>query len=87
MVPYQEAPSPPMTPELARACRRAIHVLRADGAVLRAGRAAVYVLEVLGYRRTAWCLRRRPVIWAVELGYWIVARNRRLFSRVAFKRE
>ena len=39
IVPYQQAPVPPMTPELAAACGKALHVLTADGQLLRAGRA------------------------------------------------
>src|SRR5215211_8779155 len=43
-IPFQEVPTPPMTPELARACGRAIHLIAPDGRVSRAGRAAVEVL-------------------------------------------
>lgn len=76
-----------MTPELRAACERAIHVLTTDGRTLRAGRAALFVLEHLGFRRTARVLRVPPLIWAVELGYFIVARNRRFFSRFMFRSE
>jgi hypothetical protein len=30
---------------------------------------------------------RRPFIWLVELGYWIVARNRPFFGRFLFRSE
>lgn len=82
MVPFQEAPAPPMTPELREACRRAMHVVTADGRVLRAGRATLFVLGELGWRRMARWLSRRPFVWAVELGYWLVARNRGWLGRV-----
>jgi len=85
-LPYQQAPSPPMTPELRAACARAVHVLTADGAVLRAGRACLWVLERTGYGLLARVLSIPPLVWAVELGYWLVARNRRLASRVLFRR-
>ena len=85
-VPYQEAPSPPMTPELRAACARAFHVVTQDGRVLRAGRAALYILGRLGHPRWAGLLSVPPLLWAVELGYWLVARNRALFSRVFFRR-
>ena len=85
-VPYQEAPSPPMTPELREACARAFHVVKADGQVLRAGRAALYVLSRLGHPRLARVLGVPPLAWGVELGYWLLARNRGLVSRVMFRR-
>ncbi len=80
-LPYQVVPSPPMTPELAAACARAVHVLAADGRNSRAGRACLAVLERCGWRRTARLLRWPPWVWAVELGYRIVAANRGLVSR------
>lgn len=85
VIPYQEVPSPPMTPELELACTRAIHVIRTDGSMLRAGRAAMFLLELCGYPRLGRVLAWIPFIWAIELGYWIVARNRKLFSKVLFR--
>ena len=85
-VPYQEAPSPPMTPELRAACSRAVHVVTPDGRVLRAGRACLWVLERTGYPLLARVLALPPLVWAVEVGYWLVARNRKLVSRVLFRR-
>ncbi len=69
-----------MTPELAVACQRAVHVLTTDGRTLRAGRASVFVLGELGWRRAEWLFSKAPFIWAIELGYWTVARNRTFFS-------
>jgi predicted DCC family thiol-disulfide oxidoreductase YuxK len=82
IVPYQQAPSPPMTPELAAACRTAVHVITADGRVLRAGRASLFVLGETGHTALARLLGWPPFIWLVELGYLIVARNRSFFSRL-----
>lgn len=84
-VPYQEAPSPPMTPELERACREAVHVITPDGRILRAGRASLYVLERMGWRRCAKLLRLPPLLWLVELGYRLVAAHRGLASRLLFR--
>jgi predicted DCC family thiol-disulfide oxidoreductase YuxK len=84
-VPYQEAPRPPMTEELARRCARAVHVLTPDGKVLSAGRASLCVLGLVGYPRLARLLAIPPLVWLVELGYWLVARNRRFFSRFLFR--
>jgi len=85
-IPYQQAPSPPMTPELRKACARAVHLLTSDGELLRAGRACLWVLERIGHPVLARVLAVPPLVWAVELGYWLVARNRQLASRVMFRR-
>jgi predicted DCC family thiol-disulfide oxidoreductase YuxK len=87
IVAYQSAPSPPMTPTLAAACEKAIHVVRADGTILRAGRACLFILERIGWGRWARLLTVPPFLWLVELGYWIVARNRSFFARFLFRRE
>jgi predicted DCC family thiol-disulfide oxidoreductase YuxK len=86
-VPFQDAPSPPMTPELAEACAIAMHVACADGGMLRAGRATLFILNELGWHWTSRILGRPPLIWLVEIGYRVVARNRQVFSRVLFRRE
>jgi len=76
-----------MNEELYRACARAVHVVRRDGTLLRAGRATLYVLEGLGWRWTARLLSVPPFVWLVELGYWVVARNRSFFARFLFRGE
>ena len=86
-VPYQEAPSPPMSPELAAACERAVHVLTREGRLLRAGRATLYILERVGWGLFARLLSLPPLVWLVEAVYWVVARNRDFFSRFLFTRE
>ncbi len=83
-VPYQRAPRPPMTDQLAERCRRAVQVYTPRGEILSAGRASLCVLELIGHRRLARVAARPPLIWLVELGYWVVARNRRFFSRLLF---
>lgn len=80
-VTYQELPSPPMTPELAAACRGAVHVRARTGEWLRAGRACLFVLERIGWPRSARVAGVPPFVWMVELGYRVVARNRPFFSR------
>ncbi len=74
-----------MTPELRERCERAIHVITADGVILRAGRASLFILERCGFRWTGRILRLWPLVWLAELGYWIVARNRRFFGRFMFR--
>jgi predicted DCC family thiol-disulfide oxidoreductase YuxK len=85
-IPYQQAPSPPMTPELRVACARAVHVLTPEGEVLRAGRACLWVLQRIGYPVLARVFALPPLVWVVEVGYWLVARNRGLASRLLFRR-
>lgn len=70
-----------MTPELAEACRRALHVVTMDGAVQRGGRAMLFVREKLGWGRVARWLALPPFIWFVAAGYLVISRNRRFFSR------
>ena len=84
--PYQQVPWPPMDEALAAACGRAVHLRHPDGRQERAGRACLRVLGLVGYPKTAACLRLPPLVWGVELWYWMVARNRMLFSRLMFRR-
>lgn len=76
-----------MTPELAAACEKAVHVIRTDGSILRAGRAVLFVLDKIGWGWFARLLALPPFIWGVELGYKIVANNRPFFARFLFTRE
>lgn len=85
-VPFQELPSPPMTPALRRQAERAVQVLTPQGQQISGGRAVLYILQEVGWH--PWLVRLaciRPLIWGVELGYWIVARNRQVFSRLMFR--
>ncbi len=45
------------------------------------------MLSEVGYGWLVWPLRFPPLIWAVELGYQIVARNRPFFARYLFRTE
>ena len=63
-----------------------MHVLTPEGQVLRAGRACLWVLQRIGYPVLARVFSLPPLVWGVELGYWLVARNRRLASRLMFRR-
>ena len=75
-----------MTPELRLACDRSIHVVTADGEVIAAGRAAMFVLRQLGWNLTGRFFSMPPMIWGVELGYAFVAANRAFFSRRFFRK-
>jgi hypothetical protein len=74
-----------MTPQLYEACRQAVHIVTAGGRVIKAGRASLFVLEQIGYSK--WLIRLLtwpPLIWGVELGYWLVTHNRPFFSKFLF---
>lgn len=86
-MPFQEAPSPPMTPELWAAYEKAVHVILADGRIVRAGRAVLFLLEQVGWGWLARILRIPPLIWLVEWGYRIIANNRPFFARFFFTKE
>ena len=92
-VAYQDAPrvipSPPLTPELLEACQRAVHVIKADGHILRAGQATLFILERVGwgYGMLPRVLAKPPFIWFTEIGYRVVARHRSFFSRFLFRRS
>lgn len=77
-----------MTPALREQARKAVQVVTADGRHLSAGQAILFALEQTDWHPNLVRLaRRRPFVWAVELGYWIVARNRPLFGRFLFRSE
>ena len=87
LAPYQEAEIARRDPGLAAACARSVHVIGPDGTVLRSGRAVLRVLDLLGYRTLARVAGTPPLLWGVEVGYAVVARNRRFFSRFLFREE
>ena len=70
-----------MTPTLYAACELAVHVVKADGDILRGGRACLFVLETLGWK-SARILALSPLVWTIDLGYRIVASNRRFLGRL-----
>lgn len=77
-----------MTPQLERACRRAVHVVTPDGRLLKAGRAALYVLGEIGWPKLlVQVLSLPPLVWPVEIVYRIVANNRMFLSRYIFRDE
>ncbi len=70
-----------MTPALYAACATAVHIVTADGTILRAGRACLFVMDQLGWHLAAGFLARPPLLWVVERGYAVVARHRPFFAR------
>lgn len=84
VTPFQQVPSPPMTEDLVRRCESAIVVITPDAAILSAGRGSLYIMDAIGWRRVSALFSRRPLVWLVEAMYWLVARHRRVFSRIIF---
>ena len=83
--PFQSAQHPKLTPELRARCERAVHLVTRRGQILSGGRACFFVLEAasdnLLAKRLARLGRSFPLCVPVEIGYWIVARNRGFFSK------
>ncbi len=79
--PWQVVHGPPMTPLLQVQSRRAVQIVTADGRQLSGGRAALFALRETGWHPTlVRLLERRPFVWAVDIGYRIVAANRPRFA-------
>jgi predicted DCC family thiol-disulfide oxidoreductase YuxK len=85
-LPYQSVPDPPLREALRADCARAVQMITREGKNLRAGRAVISVLERIGLRALA-PLRFPPLVWLTEVGYRLVARNRRLISKLLPKRR
>jgi hypothetical protein len=75
-----------MTPELRKACEGAMHVITADGTVIKGGASIVFIYETLGYGLVKLGYVP-PLSYAIELGYRVVAANRMFFSRLFFTDE
>jgi predicted DCC family thiol-disulfide oxidoreductase YuxK len=76
-----------MTPELAAACERAVHVFTTDGRLLRAGEASLFILRQLGFGPLVAFLSLPPLSWLVEPAYQLIADHRPFFSRFLFRGE
>jgi hypothetical protein len=61
-----------------------MHVLISEGRVFRGGRALLFILERTGWWTVAPTLALPPFIRAVEAGYWLIAMNRTIFSKLLF---
>ena len=79
-VPYQKAPTPPMTTLLAHRCANSVHVITHEGRLLSGGSAGVYVMGRIGFGMTERVGTTPPFNILVETAYRFVARNRRLLN-------
>jgi predicted DCC family thiol-disulfide oxidoreductase YuxK len=81
IVPFQSAPPELLQRFSPNALRRGVHVITADGRVLRSGRAVLFIGEQLGYGWLTRPLSLPPMVWVVEGVYWVIARLRGKLSR------
>ena len=83
IIPYQEAPSPPMTPALRVQAAKAVQLITNHGQRFAGASAILFVLRQMGWHpRVARFLMRRPMIWVAEMAYRLVARNRRRLGAI-----
>jgi len=78
---FQSAPPELLQRVSPNALRRGVHVITADGRVLRSGRAVLFIGEQLGYGWLTRPLSLPPMVWVVEGVYWVIARLRGKLSR------
>ena len=82
VMPYQDAPAPPMTPALRVQAAKAVQVVTSDGKRLSGGEAVLFALRQMDWHPAVMrLLMHRPLLWGVEAGYRIVARNRSRLNR------
>ncbi len=82
IIPYQDAPSPPMTPALRIQASRAVQLVTSDGTHLSGAAAVLFALESVGWHAGVMrALQRRPLLWLADAGYWVVARSRGRIGR------
>ena len=81
IIPYQEAPAPPMTPSLRVQASRQVQVMTPFGYHYSGAEAILFALQSVGWHAGIMRLaRHRPFLWGAEAAYWVVARNRGRFA-------
>ncbi len=83
---YQTTRDPRADAEIRNVCAHTVYLFTPDGRGLRSGRAALFILENCGWGFWAKLLSVPPFIWIVELGYRWIAANRRLISKIFFRK-
>lgn len=83
--PYQEAPSPPVTDEIAEKASIYLHVVEPGGQIYLGHNAILRIYEILGWRWSVWFFRLPPIRWVTPHAYLFLANNRRWFSKVIFR--
>ena len=67
-------------------CQKSICVVTTKGEVLNRGRAVIHIFSRIGYGWSKLGLVP-PLIFFVDIGYMLVAKNRRFFSKFLFTKE
>lgn len=80
----QRCPSPPMTPEIMERCQYEMALVTPTGEVLFGAKGMLRTLEVLKWGIFARILAIPPLVWPIQLGYWLIARNRLWISKRFF---
>lgn len=80
--PNQEAD---ISPQLRQACQSAVHVIKSDGEILKAGRAVLFCAQFTRWHQLARMGQWPIFLPFIELGYALVAKNRMFFSKILFR--
>ena len=80
LIPYQNAPNPPVDTDLASECGKAVHLQFPNGNFERGGQACLTIMELVGYKRVGRVFRNRFLRWIPEAIYHLISRNRKLLS-------
>lgn len=83
-VAYQQVHQSWMDARMKAACHEALHVVVAEGQVLRGGEAACFVAERVGFGPMAHLLQMGPLAFVTEVAYRQIALHRILISNLAF---
>lgn len=76
-----------ISPDLRAACQKAVHVIKADGTIIRGGEAMLFCGEFTRWHQLARIGQWPIFLPFVELGYKIIAANRMMVSKFLFTIE
>jgi len=85
-VPYQEVPSPLMTPLLTRQYQRSVQLILPAGRMLSGGGAVLGVLSILGWKKSYTIISLLPLSFIVEIVYRLISRNRWIIAKTLIER-
>lgn len=86
-IPFQDCPTPPMTPEIFEGATSAVYVVSKEGQTYRGADAAFFILARTGWGWFARFLALPPFIWFARMAYSVVAKNRGWISQRFFGGE